>query len=185
MGALVGFDALGTWGSTHVCDSLLKQHLRAVGADFGRQESGDVPLPAHAPAGWQLHRGGDSVERIRLPAQAGPWQVRWGEWGRHQVLDDGGLVLWVVEGSLLVYLESGQGHTAVFCEAGEWLALPPGLPFKPDAGEAPELDLLVLPAATVRQAAPAPAMAVRRKALPSHDAFVATLLELSGYAAED
>ncbi|MES2610092.1 MAG: hypothetical protein V4679_07610 [Pseudomonadota bacterium] len=178
MGALVAFDVHGTWGTTHVCDSLLKLHLRVLGADFGRQDDINLPLPEGA-------RGTDSAECIRLPLQAGSWHARWGEWGCHQADGNGVLVLRVVEGSLLVYLESEQGHSAVFCEAGEWLALPAGLPFKLDAGEAPALELRVLPAATARRSIQAHAMAARRKALPSHDAFVAALLELTGYAAED
>lgn len=185
MGALVAFDVHDTWGTTHVCDSLLKLHLRALGADFGRQDDSSLPLPEDARTAWQADRGTDSAECIRLPLQADSWQARWGEWGSHQADGNGVLMLWVLEGSLLVYLESGQGHAAVFCEAGEWLALPAGLPFKLDAGEAPELELLVLPAATARRSVQAHAMAARRKALPSHDAFVATLLELTGYAAED
>lgn len=186
MAALAAFDAHGTWGTTLVCDHLIQRHLRAVGADFGRLEGGgDVPLPADVPAGWQVHRAGDSVERVLLPKQVSSWRARWHGWGRHEAPGGGVLVLWVVQGSLLVQLEAGAGHAAVLCEAGEWLALPAGLPFRLDAGEAPGLDLLVSPAAVARQPVPACATAGQREALPSHDNFVATLLELTGYAAED
>lgn len=185
MGALVAFDAHGTWGRTLVCDHLIQRHLWAVGADFGRLEGGDLPLPADAPAGWQAHRADDSVERVVLPKQVSSWQARWRGWGRHQVAGDGGLVLWVVQGSLLVQLEAGSGHAAVLCEAREWLALPADLPFRLDAGEAPELDLLVSPAAAAREPVPARALAGQHHALPSHGNFIATLLELTGYAEED
>lgn len=185
MGALVAFDAHGTWGTTLVCDHLIQRHLRALGADFGRQDGGDLPLPADAPAGWQAHRAGDSVERVLLPKQAVGWQARWCGWGCHRAPGDGVLVLRVVEGSLLVQLEADAGHAALLCEAGEWLALPAGLPFRLDAGESPELDLLVLPAAVARQTVAASAAAGQRGALPSHGDFIATLLELTGYAVED
>lgn len=176
MGVLAIFDAEATWGPTHVCDHLLHKNLQALGVRWGRQEVdsaelGDTDSIAH----WHSLWGTDAVERIRL--------VPGDEDGDLSCPGRGGLVVqWVQQGTLLVYLRAGDGHVGVLCEAGEWLAIAPGLACMLDAGVSPDLDLLVLSAAG--PASP-PIQGLAVHGLPSHDAFVETMLEMTGYADEE
>jgi 1,2-dihydroxy-3-keto-5-methylthiopentene dioxygenase len=107
-----------------------------------------------------------------------PWQPVPGDPPWQQVIQ-------VVEGSLLIHLPHGSGHLGLLCEAGEWLALPPGLAWTLDAGAAPDLDLRAWPPSG--QGLPRCAQAAGHAArnLPSHGDFIERMLELTGYAAEE
>jgi hypothetical protein len=143
VGVLATFDAEAHWAETHVCDSMLVEHLHPLGARWGRWDT----LPSASVA-------------------ADVYGVR--------------------EGTLLVYIEAEGGHVGVLCEAGEWLAIPAAALRIVDAGEAPDLDLLVLCASPelaglgAGQNAP-PA----HRGLPSLDEFIETMLALTGHAADE
>jgi 1,2-dihydroxy-3-keto-5-methylthiopentene dioxygenase len=174
MGVLAIFDAQGTWGKTHVCDHLMHKNLQALGVRWGRQEI-DAARRVDADRLVQSHAlwGTSSVERIR----------RVPEDGRLQYHARGALVVhWVQEGTLLAYLQANDGHVGVLCEAGEWLAIPADLAYALDAGESPDLDLLVLSAAG---SGPSEIQNLALHGLPSHDAFVETMLQMTGYAGEE
>ncbi|MDM0025547.1 hypothetical protein [Variovorax saccharolyticus] len=193
MGVLVAFDAQANWAETHVCDSLLLGSVERLGAAWGRSKV-ESPGPTDAAlaalldsrrdevAEFGARFGTGSVERIRLLPEAAHWPERRRDWRRLDARD-GWVVHWVLEGTLLVYLQAASGYLAVLCEAGEWLAIPAGLLHLRDAGEAPELDLLVLsqPGAGI---GPAP-HGQGDAGLPSLDEFVDTMLELTGHAADE
>lgn len=94
-------------------------------------------------------------------------------------------VIQVVEGTLLIYFPAGNGHLGLLCEAGEWLDLPTGLAFTLDASAAPDLDLRVWPPGGENPVSPLPAARHVAVGLPSHQAFIERMLELTGYAAEE
>lgn len=193
MGVLATFDAQATWAETHVCDSLVLGNLERLGATWGRWNvqtpwaaDGSLAglLDARRMELAQLHQrfGTESVDRIRLLPEAPGWPDRRREWQRLHALD-GSVVHWVLEGTLVIYLQTDSGYLGVLCEAGEWLAIPAGLRYARDAGEAPDLDLLVLsaPVGNIR-----PGTGVEGDpGLPSLDAFVETMLELTGHAADE
>lgn len=193
MGALAIFDAQGNWVQTYVCDGLIQQNLQALGVSWGRsdvfgsQSTGASPLLLDEGRDTllraylaQLQRQfvTDSVALIHLaPGAHGV--------GPGPQLPGGGRVYWVQAGTLLAYLRSRDGHVGVLCEAGEWLAVVPGMPFALDAGAEPHLDLLVLSATEDGTPdRPRSALAVGAS-LPSHDAYVEALLEMTGFCGED
>ncbi|MDM0059072.1 hypothetical protein [Variovorax fucosicus] len=192
MGVLATFDAKANWAQTHVCDSLLLESLKPLGAAWGRC-SAQGPWPAEGSltallearhkelAPLHARFGTDSVDRIRLTPEAFDWPERRSEWRPPRVR--AGRVYCVLEGTLLVYLQAEGGHVGVLCEAGEWLAIPAGTPYALDAGEAPDLDVLVLSAPSGHPGAQNQLQA--DPGLPSLDAFVETMLELTGHAADE
>jgi len=176
MGVLAIFDAEGTWEQTHVCDHLLEQNLQALGVRWGRQEieaGALVDVDRMAP----LHRlwGTRYLERLQWPNKAGALPPTFAS-------PIGPVVHWVQAGTLLIYLQAGAGHVGVLCEAGEWLAIPAGLAFAVDAGDSPGVDLLVLSDAA---GALQPRQPLAVQGLPSHDAFVETMLEMTGFADDE
>lgn len=173
MGVLATFDREATWAQTHVCDSLVRDNLQELGATWGREA--DLA---------QLRERFDtrSLDRIRLSPETAAWAERRRDWRRLRARGEG-VVHCVLEGTLLVHLRTDSGYVGVLCEAGEWLAIPAGLAYALDAGESPDLELLVLSGPTSdlvpgEEGDGAPA-------LPSLDAFVETMLELTGHAADD
>ncbi|KQO23536.1 hypothetical protein [Acidovorax sp. Leaf78] len=174
MCVLAIFDAEGTWGQTHVCDHLLEHNLQALGVRWGRQyiEAGvQLDIDVLAP----LHRlwGTSSVERVRWGA---------GEGTRPQTPPDALAVHWVLSGTLLVYLQASDGYVGVLCEAGEWISIPAGLACALDAGGTSDVDLLLFLAAVK---APPARQELSTSSLPSHEAFVETMLEMTGYANDE
>lgn len=192
MGVLATFDAEANWVQTDVCDRLLAGCLRRLGGAWGRWKVA-APCPADGPLAAlfesrhseiaRLHRrwGTDQVERVRLLPDAQGWLQRRGDWRRFAARD-GATAYAVLEGTLLVHVESGSGHVGVLCEAGEWLAIPAGLRYAIDAGEAPDVDVLMLSSvgANHGHATAAPA----DPGLPSLDEFIETMLEMTGHAEE-
>lgn len=192
MGVLATFDQAAVWAQTHVCDSLLQENLHELGAAWGRWAPEVLPEEA-SPAALLASRQADlrklyerfdtrSLERIRLSLDTAAWENRRRDWRRLRARGEV-VVYGVLEGTLLIHLRTDSGYVGVLCEAGEWLAIPAGLAYALDAGESPNLEALVLSGP--------PAELVPGEAgddvpgLPSLDAFVETMLELTGHAAED
>lgn len=175
MGALVAFEAHGTWGCTLVCDHLVRESLQALGVGWGRQAA-EAAQPFDAEQLATRHRTGgtEAPEHTLIQHAAGEGAVQ--QPGR-----SGQVVHWVQEGTLLVYLQARDGPVGVLCEAGEWVSIPPGVAYALDTGASAGLHARVL--LQSQGASPGiPGLAVH--GLPSHDAFVETLLEMTGYAGD-
>ena len=193
MGVLATFDAAGQWGDTHVCDSLIAQHLADHGVAWGRWEDPGT-LPADAPLAAVLDSRQaeiaqlrerfllQSADQLHLEPEAADWPALRRQW-RAEHRREGVEVRCVLEGTQLLYLRIDQGYLAVLCEAGEWVALPAHAARVFDAGDSPELNVLRLwSGAEIPVIGPSSDVI---SSLPLLDAFVETMLELTGHAAEE
>lgn len=193
MGVLATFDSQATWEQTHVCDGLVLENLERLGAAWGRWNV-QSPWPANGALSallksrrtelTQLHQRfcTESVARLRLLPGTPGWPDLRRTWQRLQARDEP-VVHWVLEGTLVVYLQTDDGYLGVLCEAGEWLAIPAGVRYARDAGEAPDLDVLVLSASAENIGSHTRSDADTE--LPSLDEFVETMLELTGHAVDE
>lgn len=190
MGVLVEFDSGGAWQDTWVCDALITKTLARAGVAWGRWPLRALPgqgvigvLEAYADelATLKSTFRAQAVDRLQPDPSDGHWpalrqQLRVEE--RHARAE----VRIFLDGAGLTYLRSDNGFLALLCEAEEWVLLPAGTRHWFDAGDTPQLDLLRLfsrPVAGVQ-----PLGNERPQALPSFDAFVGTMLELTGHEAE-
>ena len=183
MGVLATFDEEARWAQTHVCDGLVREGLHALGLTWGRwtrvdsQQSRELEFR-------QLRERFDtrSLDRIRLSPETPGWEERRRDWRRLRAR--GGVVVFgVLEGSLLIHLRTDSGYAGVLCEAGEWLAIPAGHAYALDAGERPELDALLLSGSASDSVRGEEGGEV--PALPSLDAFVETMLDMTGHVADE
>jgi len=188
MGVLATFDAEGRWADTHVCDGRIAEQLAGLGVVWGRWPDPES-LPATVFGSRQAELAqlrerfsAQSIERVRLEPHTATWPALRRQW-RAEHRREGVEVRCVLSGTHLLYLRTGDGFVGVLCEAGEWVALPAGSSHSFDAGEAPELDLLRLWSGDA--AAPMEAASGASASLPSLDAFVETMLVLTGHAADD
>lgn len=193
MGALATFDAAATWNQTHVCDHLLSDSLSQLNATWGRWETDPMCSPESTRAALlgslpaelkPLHRRPEAgaIDLIQLDSHTPGWPELRRTWQRLQARS--GLTLHaVLEGTLVVYLQTGDGYLGVLCEAGEWLAIPAGVRHARDAGEAPDLALLMLFASA--EDIVSDTGVGDGPELPSLDAFVETMLELTGHDVDD
>ncbi|MDM0035136.1 hypothetical protein QTI33_23580 [Variovorax sp. J22P271] len=183
MGVLATFDEEARWAQTRVCDGLVREGLHALGLTWDRR-TGVESLQSGEVEFRQLRERFDTraLDRIRLSPETSAWAERRRDWRRLRARG-GVVVLGVLEGTLLVYLRTDSGYAGVLCEAGEWLAIPAGHAYALDAGESPDLDALVLSGSAADLAPGEEGDEV--PALPSLDAFVETMLEMTGHAADD
>lgn len=193
MGALVFFEADGAWGETLACDGRIRAALAAEGIGWGRwplhelddaaDDAAVIARYAHEIATLPPQLAPRSIDRLRLrPGQAGWPALRRQFLAEHRHAD--AELRFFLEGAGLFYIRTAQGFIGLLCEAGEWVALPPGTRHGFDAGESPDIDVLRFFTAAEGWLA-RPAEGALPAALPSFDGFVETMLELTGHAAAE
>nr|WP_145548711.1 hypothetical protein [Variovorax boronicumulans] len=187
MVALARFDNEGQWEETWVCEGLVRQNLAPTGVQFGRWPLRPLPAAGVLDAvqaayaqeladlgpGFRLH----SADRVAMAPGDAHWPTLCQQFlAEHRHGD--AEIRFLLSGTGLFYLRSGEGFLGLLCEAGEWVALPAGLAHCFDAGDAPAFEALRLfgqPQGWV--ATPTGAVL---PTLPLYDDFVAHLLEQVG-----
>lgn len=147
MAALVHFDAQGQWGETLICEQRVGETLRRHGLDYGHwplHELGDASLDAVLAAYAQELAGLRgrlqirSLDRVQLePEHAGWPALRETFVAEHTHAD--AEVRCFLGGTGLIYIRVADGHLALLCEAGDWVAQPTGA----GAPALPRLDAFV------------------------------------------
>jgi len=188
--ALVHFDAQGRWGETLVCEQRIAQALQERGLDFGRLPVRDAgsslesALAAYAPELARLRErlAVRSIDRVTPRPDPAEWpRLRAAFLAEHTHAEPE--IRFFLGGTGLFHLRDGDGFLGLLCEAGDWVAVPAGLPHRFDGGEAPAFDALRLFGSPDGWAARPTGAAL--PALPLLDAFTDHLLELTGHALDE
>ena len=191
MAVLVAFDAQGRWGETLVCETRVREALRAHGLDHGRwplRDLGDgsleAVLHAYGPdlAPLRERLSVQSVDRVSLkPGHAG-WSALRRQFITEHIHADAE-IRYFLGGTGLFYVRTDGGHLGLLCETGDWVVVPAGTRHFFDAGDEPDFDALRLfssPDGWQAQPTGAPS-----PSLPLLDAFRDRLIGLMGHAVEE
>lgn len=190
MAALAHFDAQARWGETLVCEQRIVRALRSRGLDFGSLPVRDAgpalesALAAYAPELALLRErlAVRSIDRVTLRPGHADWpRLRAAFLAEHTHAEPE--IRFFLGGTGLFLLRDGDGFLSLLCEAGDWVAVPAGLPHRFDGGEVPDFDALRLFGSPQGWAARPTGAAV--PALPLLDAFTDHLLELTGHALDE
>ncbi|MFT3814329.1 MAG: hypothetical protein QM740_13250 [Acidovorax sp.] len=190
MAVLVTFDAQGRWGETMVCETRIREALRAYGLDHGRwplRALGDGSLaavlqaydPDLAPLRERLSV--QSVDRVSLK----PGHADWPELRRQFITEHthaDAETRYFLGGMGLFYVRTDGGYLGLLCEAEDWVVVPAGTRHFFDAGYEPDFDALRLfssPDGWQAQPTGAPS-----PGLPLLDVFLDRLIELTGHVVE-
>ncbi|MFT4266521.1 MAG: hypothetical protein QM586_04750, partial [Xenophilus sp.] len=142
-------------------------------------------LAAHAPELAQLRQrltAVRSIDRVTLQPGAADWpRLRATFLAEHTHAEPE--IRFFLDGVGLFYLRDGDGFLGLLCEAGDWVAVPAGLPHRFDAGDLPAFDALRLFGSPDGWAARPTGAAVPD--LPLLDAFTEQLLKLTGNALDE
>ncbi|HEY9237679.1 MAG TPA: hypothetical protein VIP10_02465 [Burkholderiaceae bacterium] len=193
MGVLAYFDADGAWQDTHVCDGSIAQHLARYGLAWGRWPERES-IAADAPLDAVLDHWQDEIaalgkrfsiahiDRVTLTPDHADWTTLRSQFITEHTHADAE-VRCFLDGTGLFYVRTSDGFIGLFCEAGEWVALPAGIRHFFDAGDAPQFDALRLFSQTSGWVAHP--TGTTAPPLPLLDDFVAQMFELTGNVVDD
>lgn len=147
---LVIRDTAGAARSRHDDTDEIRHHLAPLGIALGHiavsagRGGRDAVADAQALAALHKTYGIRSADRVKLTPGDRRWPVLRSKFRQRHTHSDPELRVFV-HGRGLFDLPLPQGGRAqLLCEAGEWVALPPGLPHAFDAGREPDVDALRL-----------------------------------------
>ena len=148
MTAMAVFGADGQWLTSSVCPSTGCPSSSALGVHWGRAFD---PLSDHHPEDLAASLStvstwlGPCTQEHFRPTTAMVSGTSSGlDFGQHQIVSQEAGALLVLEGQVLVWLCTADGHTGLLLEAGEWVCLPGNVAHAVDAGRQPGLELLLL-----------------------------------------